>query len=479
MSRKRCDLFYFMAEAKFSIGQVNITGYLRVIAREMTDTGPSAAESANVVYAPPQPTTRNIVIADLNPIPYQFEFYESSDGVALGVLLASYVIDVGKIYQAIMTIYEFKVGRGEANDPAANTKEYDNTALAGFTAERLIVTQRVVGPRSFLMGEIEVLDAGGFKFPDASDETFNDQDFWTVIALNLITVQDPVNITRGKYTSVISFDDDLTIDSDHYDSLLVAAGPDTDILTLTFPALGTIPNGTAFTVSTHGGLQRYVAFQLDSGDIAKVRGSDDNIFWIGRGATIEVIVQDGVMYITKWDGDSAERVGEIVKTNIQPLNSLPETGGWYLFADYPRYYYKFVSSITVGELSAVVAGVATDKTKHAIDAPNSRFWLPDTGGYAERNVDPNGDVDARRTSSPNLRYTGTVQADSVGNFSGTLAGKQVALSGGNGGTPNVDVLDDTIVAPFDGGAKTIPVAITTTAAETSMKNIAVNSWRII
>jgi hypothetical protein len=473
-----------MAEAKFSIGQVNITGYLRVIAREMTDTGPSPAESANVVYAPPQPTTRNIVIADLNPIPYQFEFYESDDGIALGVLLASYVIDVGKIFQAIMTLYEFKVGRGEANDPAANATQYTNSALAGFTAERLIVTQRVVGPRSFLMGEIEVLDAGGFKFPDDSDEVFNDQDFWTVWALNLITVQDPVNITRGRFKDIIEFDDDLTITDDHYDCLLEAAGPDTDLLTLTFPPLAGIPNDVAFGITTHGGDQRYVAIQLDGSDICRFMRDTKNIFWLGKNETIYVIIKDGIMKVSDYNGDYA-RVGQKVKRDIDfttdpgdesPLNIVAEVGGWLLIADYPRLYYEFVNKLPPAQLSAVVAGVVTDKTKFAIDAPNVRFWIPDTGGYVERNVDPDANVDTDRASDQ--RYTGTVQTDLVGDIDATLPVETAAVSGGNGGTPNMKVIETDIVAPFKGPDDTVELTIAG-GSETRMKNVAVNSWRII
>jgi hypothetical protein len=465
-----------MAEAKFSIGQVNITGYLRVIARETINL---TSEVANVTYAPPQPTTRNIVISDLNPIPHQFEFYDSSDGIVLGTLLASYTIDVGKIYQASIIKYEFTVDGGDTDnpDPADGTKEWNQTELAGIPAEQLIVSERAIGFRSFLKGEIEILDDGGFKFPDAGSEVFVSGDFWTVLYLQLTTVQDPVNITRGKYASVISFDDDVTIDDTHYDALLLAAGPDTDILTLNFPELDTIPNGTAFTVSTHGGLQRYVAVQLSSGDVAKVNGNSDNIFWVGLAETVEIIVQAGVMYISKWDGDF-NRVGDIVKSNIQPKNTLAETGAWYNFDDYPRLYYWYVANIDPAQLSAFSGSTVTDRTKFAIDSPNTRFWLPDTGGYVERNVDPNGDIDTRRTSSPNLRYSGTIQADSVGSVSGTLAGKTIALSGGNGGTPNADVLDSDIVAPFNGGAKSIAISITG-ASETSMKNVAVNSFRKI
>ena len=49
-----------MADAKFSIGQLNITGNLRVIAREVANP---LVEVANIIYTAPHPSIRNIIMA--------------------------------------------------------------------------------------------------------------------------------------------------------------------------------------------------------------------------------------------------------------------------------------------------------------------------------------------------------------------------------------------------------------------------------
>jgi hypothetical protein len=450
-----------MADAKFSIGQVNITDYLRLIVREVSNP---TAEVANIVYDPPQPTSRNIVITDLNPVMHYFDFYECtgpSDNP--GTLLSTFTIDVGLINQTAIEFIEFIVDGGNAHDPASGTITYTNTELDGADYN---VTQRGIGPRSF-QDEIEKVAGGGFKL--LNGEKFNSLDRWFIIVALTTTTVPPI-ISKGLFADVLEITTNTTISSTHYNCLLEANASGA-ILTITFPSLSSIPENTMFGFNTHFGSQRYMTIQLQSGEKIRFMGAEKNVTWLGKRETLCIIKKGSLLKVFEYNGDYL-RVGEIVKSNIQLPNSLPETGGWYNNADYPRFYTEYVSQIISGQLSAISGGNPVDRTKFALDTVGNRFWVPDTGGYFERNVDPDANIDTDRTSGN--RYTGTIQDQTTGEF--IITGALAAVSGGNAGTPNMTVLATDIVPPFNGG----PTDVTINAGiKTKPVNVAVNSWRII
>jgi hypothetical protein len=463
-----------MATAKFSIGIVNITGYLRVVAREVNNP---TSEVADIVFAPPHPTTRNIQIDNLNPVMHFFDFYESVDGIVLGTLLATYSVDVGKIYQASFTIYDFIVDRGQPNDPTVGETAYHNTAMAGLLDANVVVTQRGVGPRNY-EDEIELLDAGGFQFKSPSTETFVHDDRWYIMVANLVT-QTATVVARTIYTDIMEFNSDVVISGTHYNKLLEANGATTNILSIFFPALSTIPDDTVFGVNTHFGSQRYVAIIMTGTDRIRFMGAAKDKTWLARGEDIMFIKKGSVLKVEHYNGDY-RRVGEIVKGDLAPLNGIAETGGWKNIADYPRFFYEFVNHIPLGQLAAksdIDSNDLVEITKFSIDSIGGKFWVPDSGGYFDRNVDPNGDVDTRRSGGN--RYTGNWQSMMVQDHlhsTGIKLNSQDYVDGG--ASPN-NIGTSAPGALINTGSPVTPLGFALTGEETAPANRAVNSWRVI
>jgi hypothetical protein len=390
-----------MASAKFSIGQVSITGSLRIVGREVLYP---LAEVYNQIYDPPHPTVRNIVIDGLNPVMHYFDFYETTDPMVLGTLLATFSIDVGLISTTAIEFIEFVVDGPDPDDPAAGAVNYINTDLDGAD---YIVTQRGVGPRSW-DDEIEPYAGGGFTL--LNGETFVSQDRWFITVAKVIQV--PTNtVSRGLFIDIEEVSADKTINASDYNKLLEMTGTGT-IRTITFPALSSIPEDVILGFNTHFSTLRYTAIQLQSGEVIRFRGEEKNIIWLGQNETLIIEKKAGKLKTLSYEGDYL-RLGEKVSSDIAPANSLPETGGWFEFAEYPRFYYDYVAKIPLIQLSSV-SDIAADlnnaRQRFSIDSAGSHFWIPDTGGYFERNVDPNGNVDTERT----LRYTGSAQAPAVG-----------------------------------------------------------------
>ncbi len=446
-----------MATAKFSIGQVNITNYLRLIAREVSNP---LAEVANILYAAPHPSIRNITVNSLNPVPHYFDFYETPSSGTIGSLLATFQIDVGLIAQSTVDFFEFTVGGGGSN-PSPGDNFYSNSLLNGINTNHIQISQRSYGIRSWV-DEIQPYTGGGFEFQGS--EIFSDQDRWFGIVYKDVQVPSPI---IGN-TMFVDFDEitaDKTIDASYYNKLIELNGSG-DILTITFPNFSTIPDNTVFGFTTHLGAQRYAALTFQTGNTANFLGSAKNIIWLGKAEEIAFIKKSAGLKVMWADGDF-RRVGEVIKTEA-PLNGISETGGWKTIALYPRLYYWYVSQLDNSFLSAFTGNTVTNPTMWAIDAPNDRFWIPDTGGYFERNLDPDNNVDVNRNSGTNL--PGNKQDDEF---------KSHKHDGKMGeGTGPLSVPDNTTPSPLNSGVRTYQTELTG-GDETRPKNILRKAYRII
>jgi len=448
-----------MAQASFSIGQVNITGYLRVIAREVSNP---TAEVSNLLFSAPHPTTRNIVVNSLNPVPHYFDFYETPGAGTLGTLLGSFFQDVGLITQSMVDFLSFVVDRGQPNDPVSGTNEYVNTQLQGC---QLQVSQRGFGPYS--PDEISILPGGGFRLP--TGYTFGSSDTWFIVAVKATAQPAPI-VAKNIFEDIIQESGNFTITTGHYNRIIEATGGAT-VQTATIADLNVLPNLTQFEFNTHSFGGRYLAITVSGGNI-KHRGSLKTTIWLGKYETLVVVKKGANLVIVSWDGDHS-RVGEKVKGDIAPSNSIAEQGGWLLIADYPRLYFDYVSQIPPGQLSAIAAGNVVEPTKWAIDSANNRFWVPDTGGYFERNVDINGDVDTQRTE----RYTGSAQDDAIKTHEFPIPIRRDNNVVGTG-TGNGAAIDLTLYNTDPNNAAFIKAKYTG-ATETRVKNVSSNTWRII
>lgn len=362
-----------MGSYKFAIGQVNIIDYLLVICK---NNAPTFTEVARQSFPGPQPANRNIEFDNLGDGVYYFDFRESSDGIDLGILMATFTVDVKS--QTILLERRFYLTGGTGpHDPAADSNQINDPYLDGKTISGVFKEgfRYLVSP-DYTYNEYTLVPGGGVQL--TGGKTFA-MDEVTAIDISYI------NSSSGSGSSVSFPQDfilktaDFTFDSSYYNNV-VEANKSATILTGTMPALSTIPDGTKFGINTHSGTQRYFTLQLAGGDYCLVGANHRNTVYIGKGE--EVVFQKKGLYlrVVSWNGDW-RRVGECVSQDTPPLNSFAETGFWALFTDYPRAFYWYVN-----ELDPSVLGTATypaipsfsNKTKWIIDSVNARMWVPDT-----------------------------------------------------------------------------------------------------
>lgn len=367
-----------MASFKFSIGQVNITDFLLVVARISTNP---TAEAARQDFAGPQPTSRNIEFDNLDPAVYYFDFRDSVDGIDLGTLMGTYTVDV-KEQQILAERRFYLVGGSGAHDPAAKSNEIDDPYLDGKNVTGVFKEgfRYLVSP-DYTFNEYTLVVGGGILLNGGKTFTMDE-----VVAIEITYTQSSLSSTVGGFpTDFVLKTADFAFDSTYY-GLVIEANKAATLMTVTMPALSTIPDGIRFGVNTHQATQRYVNLQMLTGDYALVGGNQRNAVFIGKGE--EVIFQKKGLYlrILSWTGDW-RRVGELVQQDSAPLNSIQEIGGWQLFTDYPRLFYWYVNALPLGLLGTGTYPTTPDRaniTKWIIDSVNGRMWIPNTQALFNR-----------------------------------------------------------------------------------------------
>jgi hypothetical protein len=454
-----------MGEIRLSVGQVNISNWLKINVREV---GNPTAIVDHLDVPPPVPASQNILFSGLNPVVHYVDFRESPDGVAQGTLLATFVYDV-KEQSLIAERRYYTCDGGGANDPVLNDTSITDLYLSGKTVYGVFKEGfRYLKPTTewTQVGATINIFAGG---PLQTGE---------VVAIEInFTVDQPGGGNAVSFPSgVVDVPADVTLDSTHYDKLMEANGSGT-ILTITMADFLTIPDGKRFAFNTHKGNQRYLAIVINDGNYCQVGGHNRTTLWMGKGEELEVIKKGSYLRIISWPGDW-RRVGELIKCDMPPLNGLAETGGWYDIADYPRLYYWYVADLDPSLLGigSYAAGTpAGDQArKWVIDVVAGKFWVPDTGGYFDRNTDPDGNTDQDRPSGDRKPGTAQSWATNLPTLAGGL--KLVKSHSGAGG-----MIEGygTNTAPGSDNYDPVDWSVTGSTTETRPININRNAYRII
>lgn len=452
-----------MGEIRLSIGQVNISNWLKVNVREV---GNPSAIVAFHNEPPPVPATLNLLFSGLNPVVHYVDFRESPDGTAQGTLLSTFVYDVQN--QTIIAERRYYTCDGGGTyDPVAGDTSITDPYLNGKTVYGVFKEAF-----RYLVPSTEWSQAGDtVSTPGATPYQTGE-----VITIEInYTVNQATVAGTSSPTDIIDVTGNITLDATHYEKLMEANGSGT-ILTITFPDLLTIPDGKKYWFNTHKGSQRYLAIVFPGGGYCQVDGEPRTIIWMGKGENLEVIKKGSYLRVVQWPGDRL-RVGEVVFTDKPPLNGLAETGGWYNITDYPRYYNDYINDLDPSLLGTGTFAAGTpsgdNARKFCIDAGAGKFWQPDTGGYFNRNTDPNGDVDQDRSAGDRKSGTSQAHALQLPQLSGLKVIKAHSGAGGmiegyfTGTAPGSDNYD-----PVD-------LTINTSLTETRPSNVNRNAYRII
>lgn len=407
-----------MSDIKLSVGQINITGYLRVNFREVANDTVVLPQS--FVVPPVVPAVQNIIETGFNPVTHYIDFYESPDGVALGFLLATYVYDAST--GTILSERRFYQGDGGgANDPIAPSYTITDPYLDGKNVVGVFKEGfRYLRPGSEYTAITDTITFIGATTPIQTSE---------VVSVDITYSQIGNTPTNQQFPkTIIEEAADFALGATHYEKLVEVNGA-TDVVTTTVADPLLIADNTKVAFNTDNGTQRYFAIQFTAGSYLLDDGVAKDIIWMARGEQLEMIKKGGYWRIIVWAGDHA-RVGEVVRADKQPRNTVPETGTWLLIVAYPRFFYEYVNQLDPGILTTGTYPTdPAETTKWCIDMVNGRFWVPDTQGYFERNTDFDGARDPDRPIGN--RIPGSTQAGRVGQFTLTFDKGNDYLGGPN------------------------------------------------
>jgi hypothetical protein len=191
------------------------------------------------------------------------------------------------------------------------------------------------------------------------------------------------------------------------------------------------------------------------------------------GEMIELVAGTSVWHLTVNKTNYAKGIGEVELKRFQPKNTFLGDGtSGLLRARFPRL------------VPVITSSFVTDSN-----------WLSDPFRYRQQFSNGNGTTTFRSADYRSMFFraldagrgvsvarqdnvVGGYEADALKNFTASFPGASAAVAGGNTGVPNVDVLDTTIDAEFNGGTKIITKAFTVSGAgaEVRSKNIGFNPY---
>lgn len=441
-----------------------------LVAREKSD--PLSEVYRSAVLTTPH-SQRNITIDNINPVMHIVQLWTTSDNVTLNALIGSCDIDASIANGVAFEYIQFVVGRGNGApeyDPVAEQGQYVNPDLDG---KDYLVHKEGFGVLKWDI-DIQTISGGGFKYINGN--LFSEGEGFTV-QYSLITSSTTSSSGKSYPEDVVEITGNITFGSTHYNKLIeVNAAGAGSIVTIDIPSLDAVPNGTIFGINTHNGNQRSVTLQLNVGRYCLINNSANgpqqrNSVYIGRGEEVTFIKKGSYLRIVNWDGDY-KRIGQrIFCDGLQPINTLPETGGWYVKAEYLRFANWYLADLPAGELGTGTEDVTpNDANKRKFIIGATKFWMPDTRGLFMRATSTDNSVDIQGP-----RLSGSFQADEVGPHDHNLVVPASATSttdsgfgkfvGGSSGNEPSNM--DLVLTEDNSGDETRP------------RNVATNVYRII
>lgn len=404
-----------MGQVRLGIGQVNITNTLIGVVRKTTT--PLVIE-AQESYAPPHPTTRNVVIpavGDIDPVIYYVDFYESANGISFDLLLAQFVYDLKN--QVIISERRFYVVDGPgATDPPANQDILADAYLDGKTISGVFKEGfRYLRPSTEQVPEWQTHAGGGIELLNSI--IFSGGEVYS-IEISYLANQTQI-IGGGLYTGVELIAVNTTLNSGHRNKRLRCEASGTVTLVATMEALASVPDGTFYHFTSNGGLQNQTRILPDGTETIKYNGENYPEIWIGKGEYVR-ITKTGSFWEAEMAHHNILQVGEKVTATWKDHPSTkPEDGALYDGDEWPRPWWwiktKLPSTHYIIDDNVIDLGYTHPSDKlglFVVHSTQKKFRMPNTQNISERalkNFTSYG-VDAQRLYD----YPGGIQTESIG-----------------------------------------------------------------
>jgi hypothetical protein len=404
-----------MAQIRLGVGQVNITNYLIAVARKTTTPLVIEAQEA---YAPPHPATRNVVVpavGSIDPVIYYVDFYESTNGVSLDLLLSQFVYDL-KNQVVIFERRFYVVGGPLTYDPPANQDTLTDAYLDGKTISGFFKSgQGYLRPNTEPIVEWIPVTGGGIQL---QNNLIFSQDEVYCVEISYLANQTQI-VGGGLYNGVQLIDVNTTLNSSYRGKRLRCEASASSTLVVTLESVASVPDGTFYHFTTNGGTHNQTRILPFGSETIKYNGENYPEIWIGKGEFVR-IVKVGSIWEAEMAHDNILKVGEHFSgTWKDHPSSKPEDGTLYDGDEWPRPWWwlknKLPSTHYIVDDNVVNGGYTHPAGQEGLFVLHSslkKFRLPNTQNISERglkNFNSYG-ADAQRVYD----YPGGVQNESVG-----------------------------------------------------------------
>lgn len=404
-----------MANINLSVGQINITDNLVVRARKVATP---LVEETREVYSAPLPASFNVILpasGSIDPVNYYVDFYESSDGVSLDLLLAQFVVKArNELVSQEIRFYD--VGGSGDNDPAPDQDTLNDPYLDGKAISEVYIdgVGRPLAPPDYSYKEYDLVSGGGIQLLNGRLFSFGEK---VAIVISYLSEQQSVS-GSNMYNSVVVVTEDTTLDSTYRNKRIRCVG-DTDRLVITLEDVTAVPEGTFYHFTHNDGNQFQTRILADTGQIIQYANNNYTELSIAPGEYLRiekigsiwegVLVHQGVLQVGErfagtWEGHP---------------NTKPEDGTLYDGDDYPRPWYWLENFLPathkVVDDNVVNVGYTHPAGKEGLFVVHStlkKFRVPNTQGWSERGLASFStfNTDATRTYD----YPGGTQPENIG-----------------------------------------------------------------
>jgi hypothetical protein len=407
-----------MAVVNLTIGAVNITNYLIVT---IAKTSAPNVEIAREVYAPGSLTApTNVVVPSSGSIDaavYYVTYRESTDGVALGMVLGTFVYDARNKKPLSETIFYLGGGARDV-DPDANQGILIDPYLDGKNITK--VQKEGFGPLvppSYDFKQYDLHAGGGIELLNGLVFTVNE-----IISVEItyaLVSEDSSGNGANMYNGTILLINNTPLTPTHRNKRLKCE-TSADRMLITLEDITIVPDGTYYYFNSNGGNQhkvRIIPYQV--GQQIAIDGALEDEISIGNGEFARVEKYGATWEVTCFS-PALVQVGERIAKGVKAVNNaLPEDGSLHDGDVEPRLWY-FINKLPVTHVvtddQVIINGYTHPVGKEGMFVKHStlkQFRMPNSQGWYYRGLKDYSTYNSDLTNRP-IDYPGGTEKGRVG-----------------------------------------------------------------
>lgn len=330
-----------MANIDLAVGQVNITANF-LIARARKVSTPLIEETREEYPSPLAPSF-NVLLppsGSIDPVNYYVDFYESSDGIALDLLLAQFVVNA-KDNLILSETRWYKVGEGGPVDPAADQDILSDPYLDGKTITKVFKEgQGPLAPPEYAYKDYDLYAGGGVQLLNGQIFSAGER-----VAVEITyTGQQTLIAGAGMYSAVVVITANTTLASTHRNKRIRCVGASSRLV-VTLENVAAVPEGTFYHITHNDGNQLQTKILPAVGDSITYFTDTYSEMTIAPGEYLRV-EKIGVKWEAVLVHPGILQVGERMAAgwNAHP-NTKPEDATLYDGDDYPRIWWWITNKL--------------------------------------------------------------------------------------------------------------------------------------